>query len=172
MSGSGSNEFESISTGVFLVKPGTYNRSKKAPLPAGCNEKNQFFRPLLGGHETAEQMKLRKQALDSAWSTVLQEVQTIQNRVHQSTLHEICCFIELQQEIFYERLISTLQDDKNSVIHQLSTQLRPEIPTAIVAAGMNVLDHEKLLNYCLKDQIERDTGYSSYYCNLFSYQST
>jgi hypothetical protein len=154
-------EFESVSTGVFLVKPGTFKPNKSCSLPSVCNDKNQFFRPLLGGNETVEQMKLRKQALDSAWNNVLQEVQAIQNRVHESTLHEICCFVELQQEIFYERLISHIQQETSTLFSHLSTQIRPEIPTAIVAAGMNVLDHEKLLNYCLKDQIERDTGENS-----------
>ena len=177
-------EFESVSTGCFLVKP--QKKKSESSLPSECNETTSFFQKLLNGKEKIEQLKLRHKGLEVCWESVAKEVQKIQNEVNQSTFQSICQFISVTQQYYYENLIETLspnvidendiEDEENEeniekkekkerkirLEKEFEVKLRPEIPTAIVSVGMNILDHEKLLSVFLRKQIEDQTGNSSF----------
>ena len=96
------------------------------------------------GKETKDTMELRYNCYNAQWNLIQHHLHEVRTEVYKSTFQSVNKFIENQ-----------LIEDETEKYCKIQLQL----PVAVILAGVNVLDHQNLLQ-CLIDFIEKKIKYS------------
>ena len=119
------DEEHSITQGCFLVLP----KTKKKNL----SKTSSLFTSLLEGDESDENMELRFKAYQKHWEMIRTQLQEVRESVYNITFKNICTFVHSQHK----------KENEDSFDVSLN---QSQLPTAVIIVGMNVLDHQRLLN--------------------------
>jgi hypothetical protein len=129
-------EEESITQGCFLRVPKNVKKSKP----------DSSFTLLLGGKETEQSANAREHAFRVCWDRVCAQIDSVKDNVYQATFDTVASFIKSEINEWHK---SGTLDQQG--IHKIQAQL----PTAVIIAGMNVIDHQSVLQD-LKHVIEAE----------------